>query len=134
MYWINIIDRVLAEQGHSVLQLPSYHPDLNLNKLLQTIVRTWIADSNVTFRMEDLLKLTDGKIGSVSKGNWKLRCDHVISMEAQYVTIGALLEEGPEIVVDMGNDSSDSILVASEEGDDGVGVLSVGLYSIFLVN
>jgi hypothetical protein len=66
--------------------------------------------------MEDLIKLTDGKIGSVSKGNWKLRCDHVISMEAQYVTIDAVLKEGQEIVVHVGNNIPDSISVMSKDG------------------
>jgi hypothetical protein len=40
-------------------------------------------------------------------------------METQYVTIDALLE--------------DSISVTSEDGDDGVGVPGVGLYSISVV-
>jgi hypothetical protein len=83
--------------------------------------------------VEDLIKLSNGKFCSVSKANWKVRSDYVIATEAQYVTIGALLEEGQEIIVNMGNDSSDSISVASEDGDDGFGVPGVGLCAVSLV-
>jgi hypothetical protein len=83
--------------------------------------------------MEDLIKFSNGKFCSVCRGNRKLRCDHVIAIEAQHVTIGVLLEEGQEIVVDMGNDSSDRISVAIESGDDGVGVPGFELCSVSVV-
>jgi hypothetical protein len=71
--------------------------------------------------MEDVIKLADEKFASISKDDRKLRCDHVTAIEAHYVTTEALLNKGQEIVVHVGNDSSesDSSSNPSEDGDDG---------------
>jgi hypothetical protein len=64
--------------------------------------------------MEDMIKLTYEKFPSISKDNWKVRHNHVISMEA-------LLDEGQEIAVHVRNDSSESdgSLNMSKSGSDG---------------
>jgi hypothetical protein len=59
--------RILAEHGDSVLWLLPYHPGLNLIKLIYVTVKNWVSDRNVTFRMEDVIKLTDEKLASISK-------------------------------------------------------------------
>jgi hypothetical protein len=125
-------DMILAEHGHSVLRLPPYRPELNPIELIWATVKKWVADRNVTFRMEDVIKLADEKFASISKDDWKLRCNHVTAIEAQYMTNEALLNEGQEIVVHVGNDSSesDSSSDTSEDGDNGVDEHGAGLYSI----
>jgi hypothetical protein len=68
-----------------------------------------------------------------TKATGNSRHNHFIAMEAQYVTIDALLSASQEIVVHVRNESSDSSSVMSEDGDDGVDVPAIGLYSIAVV-
>jgi hypothetical protein len=96
----------LAEYGDSVLQLPPYHLKLNPVKLIWATVKNGVADKNATFSIEDLINLTDGKFTSISEGDWKLRCNHAIATETQYITSKALLTEGHETVVHVRNDRS----------------------------
>jgi hypothetical protein len=135
MYNTYKIDRILAEHGYSVLWLPPYHPELNLTELIWATVKKWIADRNVTFKMEDVIKLADEKLASISKDDWKLICNHVIAMEAQYITNEALLNGGQEIVVYMWSDSSesDSSSYSSKDRDDGADEHGAGLYSMCVI-
>jgi hypothetical protein len=57
-----------------------------------TTAKNWVADKNATFRMEDMIKLAHNKFSSISKDDWKLRCNHIIAIEAQYVAPEGLLE------------------------------------------
>jgi hypothetical protein len=43
-----------------------------------------------------------------SKDNWKLRCIHVVAMEAQYIGTEPLLDENRKIVLHVGNDNDSS--------------------------
>jgi hypothetical protein len=60
----------------------------------------------VSFGAKDLFKLTDDNFASIIKDDWKLRCNHLVSTGAQYVA-GEDLDEGQEMFVHVGNDSSD---------------------------
>jgi transposase len=44
VYCICKIDKTLAEHEHSVLQLPPYHPELNLIKLIWAAIKTLVAE------------------------------------------------------------------------------------------
>jgi hypothetical protein len=126
------IDKILAEHGQLGLWLPPYHPELHLTELIWATVNKSVADRNVTFRTEDVIKLADEKFASISKDDWKLRCNHVIAIEAQYIVNDALLDEGQKIVVQVGKGSSesDSSSDMSEDGDIGADEHGAGLYSI----
>jgi hypothetical protein len=101
--------------------MPPYHPEFNLIQIIWTAVKKWATDWNVIFRMENLMKHADCKFASINKYHWKLRCNYVIVIEAQYITAGVLLDEGQEIAVRVGNENSDddSSLDMSKDGDDG---------------
>jgi hypothetical protein len=61
--------RILAKHGDSVLWVPPYYPGLNLIELIlvHTTVKNWVADRNVTIRVEDAIKLTEEKLDSTSR-------------------------------------------------------------------
>jgi transposase len=92
----NNINSILTECGHFITRLPTYHPELNPIELI------WVTDKNVTFRMEDVIMLTDEKVALISKDDRKLRCIRDIGIEDQYVVTETFLEEGEESVVHMG--------------------------------
>jgi transposase len=68
------VDRFLAEGGHRVLRLLPYRPEFNRIELIWTTVNIWVADRNLSFRIEDVIKLANEKFISISKRHWKLRC------------------------------------------------------------
>jgi hypothetical protein len=53
-----------------------------------------------------MIKLADEKFASISKEDWKLRCDHIIAIEAQNIANEALLNECQKIVIHVRKDSS----------------------------
>jgi hypothetical protein len=55
--------------GDSVLWVPPYYIRLNLIELILvcTTVKNWVTDRNVTFRVEDGIKLTEEKLDSTSR-------------------------------------------------------------------
>ena len=53
------IDCLLAENGHTVIRLPTYHPDLNAIEKIWGIVKTRIAAKNVTFKLRDVQQLAE---------------------------------------------------------------------------
>jgi hypothetical protein len=54
------------------------------------------------------MKFTDEKFVLFRKDDWKLSCNHVIAMEAQYTGMEALLDENRKTVVHVRNDSDTS--------------------------
>jgi hypothetical protein len=45
----------------AIQSLPPYYLEFNLIKLIWATFKNGVADKNVTFRIEDVIKLTDGK-------------------------------------------------------------------------
>jgi hypothetical protein len=39
------VDSILAEHGHTVLQSPPRHPELNLTEIIWATVRNWVAET-----------------------------------------------------------------------------------------
>jgi transposase len=53
------VDCILVEHGHTVLRLSLYHAELNPIELIWGTVKNWVAEKNVTFKLDDVIKLTD---------------------------------------------------------------------------
>jgi hypothetical protein len=66
-----------------------------------------LSQHRVLFRTEDTIKLTDEKFTSISKDDRKLRCNHIIPIEAQYSANESLFHEGQETAVHVENDNSE---------------------------
>ena len=75
------IDRILARHGHAAIRLPPYHPELNPIEKIWGIVKNWVAQKNVTFRLDDVRRLAEEKFSSVTKEEWVSVCDHVKNIE-----------------------------------------------------
>jgi transposase len=77
------IDGILAEHNHNILRLPPYHPELNSFELIWATVKNWVAQNNTTFKMDDVIKLADQKLASITAEEWQHRCQHVRNAEQQ---------------------------------------------------
>ena len=119
------IDGILAEQGHSVLRLPVYHPELNLIKFIWATVKNATGEQNVTFKLDDVKKLTDENFAKITPLYWKKRYDHVKRIEDEFIKNEGILDEGIEIIIYVGNDSdtSSTSSVSSMDADE-VGMAS----------
>ena len=54
-YWI---DQIAAQHGHTVLQLPPYHCELNPIEMVWSLIKSHVAKENRTFKIDEVTKLT----------------------------------------------------------------------------
>ncbi|KAJ4445927.1 hypothetical protein ANN_12613 [Periplaneta americana] len=61
------IDSILARHGHVTIRLPPYHPELNAIEKIWGIVKNWVAQNNVTFKLDDVRRLAEETFSSITK-------------------------------------------------------------------
>ncbi|GJQ80957.1 hypothetical protein Trydic_g4774 [Trypoxylus dichotomus] len=64
-----------VHNGHTVLRLPPYHPDLNPIELIRVTVKHNVAERHVNYKMEDVRKIAE--FSRISQEVWQQRCEHV---------------------------------------------------------
>lgn len=94
-----IIEQMLTERGHSVLRLPPDHPDLNPIDLMWADVKQFVADRNTTFRLDDVRMLCQQRLSEVGSEVWMMRCNHVRSVEQQYLESEGIVDHEVEKVM-----------------------------------
>lgn len=111
-----IIDRIFKEHGHDVLRLPPYHPELNAIELIWAEVKNWVAAHNVTFKFNDVERLTKEKFDSITVTDWIKKC------EKNFMANQAHLEDAVEsFIIDLGvvsSDEEDSDLSEEDQDND----------------
>ncbi|XP_054279076.1 uncharacterized protein LOC128997462 [Macrosteles quadrilineatus] len=117
-----VLDETVQAQGHEILRLPPYHPDLNPIELVWADIKGYVAGKNTTFNFSDVQAITEEKIASMGPEDWFPKCQHVKKVEEEY-----LLKEGgidnmlESFIISLGNDSeTDSSDDESEDGMSGV--------------
>ncbi|XP_054259923.1 uncharacterized protein LOC128984614 [Macrosteles quadrilineatus] len=117
-----VLDETVQAQGHEILRLPPYHPDLNPIELVWADIKGYAAGKNTTFNFSDVQAITEEKIASMGPEDWFPKCQHVKKVEEEY-----LLKEGgidnmlESFIISLGNDSeTDSSDDESEDGMSGV--------------
>jgi plasmid maintenance system antidote protein VapI len=114
------IDALLAEHGHSVLRLPPYHPDLNPIELIWVSVKEYVARKNVSFRLDDAMKLAEEKFNIITKEEWSSRCNNARQCEQNYLRLEPIIDISEQTVVNLQNDSDNSSCSSSEEEEEEV--------------
>jgi hypothetical protein len=115
------IDALLAEHGHSVLRLPPYHPDLNPIELIWASVKEYVARKNVSFRLDDAMKLAEEKFNIITEEEWSSRCNNARQCEQNYLRLEPSIDDiSEQIVVNLQNDSDNSSCSSSEEEEEEV--------------
>lgn len=72
-----LLDETVQKEGHTVLRLPPYHPDLNPIELIWADVKGFVASKNVSCNFSQVQKITEDKIASMCQEDWTMKCEHV---------------------------------------------------------
>ena len=79
-----LLENILKEYGHDCLRLPAYHADLNSIELIWATMKGYIARRNVSFKMTDVLQLSQYAIAAVTENDWVSGCRHVEEVKRKY--------------------------------------------------
>lgn len=112
-------DKLLTDDGHSVLRLPPYHPDLNPIELVWATIKGNVAKKNTTFKLNDVSRLAEYEFNEFTDEDWRKRCDHILKNESTYIGHELFMETEPinRIAINLGEDgdtSSDSSVDISD--------------------
>ncbi|CAG9138604.1 unnamed protein product [Plutella xylostella] len=78
------IDEILKENGHIVLRLPPYHPDLNPIELVWGYVKGELARTSIDSNLDKKIKDLELLFSNYSTEKWRNCDDHVIKNEDEY--------------------------------------------------
>jgi transposase len=113
---------LLARCEHVALRLPPFHQELNPIEKMWAMVKNWVAMKNVTFQLQDVRKLAEGKFSSITKDEWLPVCKHVQEVEEKYIQNEHLVENtAEELVIIL--ESSDSNMSEEDEDNSLEGIL-----------
>jgi transposase len=120
-----LVDEIMAANGHTVLRLPPYHPDLNPIELIWADVKQWVGANNTTERTDDVKRLCEQRFEETGEDKWISVCEHVDELEKQYCEREGIIEERIESIIITHNrknscGSTDSELDECESGISGV--------------
>ncbi|XP_054260045.1 uncharacterized protein LOC128984729 [Macrosteles quadrilineatus] len=103
-----VLDDILEREGHSVLRLPPYHPDLNPIEMIWADVKNYVASHNTTFKLCDVKKLCEEKFSSISQQDWECKCRHVKNVENEYAAKEPAIDEITEsFIINVDDSTSD---------------------------
>lgn len=113
------VDLLLSEHGHSVLRLPPYHPDLNPIELIWAIIKEYVARKNVTFNLNDAIKLLQEKVDLITADDWLSRCQKVVEIEKNYLEAENFIDNiSEELIININGDSSEDCSEFSDSDGD----------------
>lgn len=111
-------DSLLSSQGHTVLRLPPYHPDLNPIELIWAQVKNNVAKRNTTFKLAEVQKLAEEEFAAVTQEDWQKCCSHAQKFEKSYleneVTVDVQTEQ---IIINISADSDSESEVSDCQSD-----------------
>jgi transposase len=112
-----ILDDFLRAQGHTVLRLPPYHPELNAIANICGDVEQWVGQRDVTFNLYGMWQMCEQHFAEISDMEWVAVCRRVQNVEEQYVRTEGLMEPQVErlmFIVSGSNNSGDNSSSYSE--------------------
>ena len=106
---VYILDTILQQHGHTCIRLPQYHAELNAIELIWAMIKRKVACQNLTFKMKDVLDLTQDAISSITSSDWENCCRHVEDVEQRFIKSDNAMDDAIEKFI---------IEVTDEEGTD----------------
>ncbi|XP_045459312.1 uncharacterized protein LOC123669766 [Melitaea cinxia] len=105
------VDKILMENGHDVLRLPPYYPDLNPIEMAWASIKGYVSSQNVKWNISCVIDFIKEKVNLMGPEEWKKLCDKVKSIEENYIksdhTVDVLTEQ---LVICVGeSDESDDL-------------------------
>lgn len=113
-----LIDEIVRKEGHDVLRLPPYHPDLNPIELIWADIKGFVSTRNTTCSMSNVKTLCEEKISNMGAQNWLPKCDHVRKIENKYIEQEGGIDEMIESFVISLHSDSDSDSEGSDNESD----------------
>jgi hypothetical protein len=102
--------------GHEILRLPSYHCQNNPIELIWSQVKGEVAKNNITFKFNDVEKLLNDTLDSVTVDDWKKCADHCHNLqEEDFIKEGLKDEILQTIILTINPDDSSNSKSDSEE-------------------
>ncbi|XP_050350413.1 uncharacterized protein LOC126773506 [Nymphalis io] len=120
------VDKVLAEHGHIVLRLPTYHPDFKPIKNIWPQLKGYIAARNVDMNLTTIKKILTEKINMIGAEEWKKVCDHAIKCENEYQRIQHDLDNYTDRLVINTADSDNEIDLMESTDSEREGIENLG--------
>lgn len=87
------IDKILKENGHIVLRLPPYHPDLNPIELVWGYVKGELARTSIDSNLDEKLKALELLFSNYSVEQWRDCDNHVIKIEDEYYNLDRVCDD-----------------------------------------
>lgn len=109
-----LLDETVQTEGHNILRLPPYHPDLNPIELIWADVKSYIARKNTSFNFSEVQKIAEEKIASMGPEDWLRKCEHAKKVEDEYL----MNERGIDNIVESFIISLESGSETDSSGDD----------------
>jgi hypothetical protein len=112
----------LARYGRVEIRLLPYHPEINSIERMWALVKNWVAMKNVTFQLQDVLKLAEEKFSSITKEEWLPVCKHVQDVQKKFIKNECLVDNiAEELFIIL--ESSDSNMSVEDEDNSLEGIL-----------
>ena len=110
-----ICDRMVLEQGFVVVRLPPYHGIFNPIELIWAWIKGKMAKEKRTFKIADVMTLTNEAISAVTADHWRSACLRCKKLVDEFWKTDSLQEEAVgQLVIELnGNDDDDN-----DDGDD----------------
>nr|XP_046471014.1 uncharacterized protein LOC124213606 [Neodiprion pinetum] len=109
------VDNILAENNHSVLRLPPYHPDLNPIEMAWANIKGYVSSKNVTWNFEKVKELVNEKVAAMGPSEWAKLCKKVKEIEDEYIKSDHVVDVVTEQFIIFADDDSES---DSDDDDD----------------
>lgn len=109
----------MKSHEHDILRLPPYHPELNAIELIWADVKNWVAAHNVTFKFNEVERLTQQRFDMLTKDDWIKKCKNAQKFEKNFLSSQAPLDDAVDsFIINLGIESSedeDSDLESTDE-------------------
>lgn len=109
------IDKILLENGHDVLRLPPYHPDLNPIEMAWASIKGYVSSKNVKWNIGRVIELINEKVDIMGAEEWNKLCDKVKSVEDQYLKSDHVVDElTEEFIIRLGESDESEVSLESD--------------------
>lgn len=113
-------DKLMEDNGHKILRLPPYHPELNAIELIWAKIKNDVAACNVTNDIKKVKEMVFQKFSELETQCWEQCCSHVLKVEDTYYEADRAIDMQLErfIITNDSDDSDEDSGLSEEERED----------------
>jgi len=103
-----VLEDMAEKFGCEIIRLPPYHCQLNPIESIWGILKNRIAKRNITYKMNDVERISREEIESITSSEWKNTVEHVIKIEDEYRKRMPKELDVPNLIIDLNSSESES--------------------------